>query len=320
MVTSKESLYFFLVAAKRRNLPDECAKLVISYTEGINGYLGRISEKFLFYTVDHDYEHFQHLLGKDIMLTRTREHEYGEWMMGMIAPLKYSETAQALVLECMVPTGHSADEIEIEEGIFVTNFEPHVVRAIYNILQPSSTLTQPTFDLLFEDSAVVPYISVVIGFIDYSNRFLNLLPSQQKRDTFAEHLIVLGMLCREQYISGFEDWVNHNDKLLHEVTDFLVYNKKIRMLQKLEDRLDMNETSEGFKEYLVLSMVLCDGFNKTVKKETVENDELVMRILKRLLAKRVHPKYIMKFECIINLNVRTKEFRVVYDKTIQALI
>jgi hypothetical protein len=105
--------------------------------------------------------------------------------------------------------------------------------------------------------------------------------------------------------------------MLLEVLRYLLQFKEYALVQKFEGMLNFDFTSEGFAEQFLVSLVLFQGYKKVLNPKTLAKQDLLFRVLVRLLALGTPSQQVMKYECMVNLNVRTPDFRDAFNAAVR---
>ena len=318
-VTSKRSLFYFHFAAKVRNVPYEVARYVSGYLVGTNAYLHHTLQQVVFFKQEDDMDPKawrQHVNKASMLLSTDRVYET---MVGMVAPLKYALFSDGVRQPLFYYTDElqNVQEIKVHEAVCVERLPPEAVHAMYSVMQDSALYTAESFQLHFGDPTVLRYAALVAGFTDRDLLFFYAVPPHLVKPYCLKHLVLLGKLLKNDVRSCLPLWAHQDEGLLRDLVQFFVCTKNVKLLHTLEQWISFHEFDVVFSTYMVVSMVLFDGYNKPLNPWNIKDEKFLFIVLNELLRTGVPHPYLMKYACMLNLNVQSEAFRAVFHETIQ---
>lgn len=310
--TSKEAYWTFVLLARRRLLPHDCVMHVFQWLTGSKAYIRDVFKTIHLFSQMRYTPAMYHHVGRNAMLLEVDWAEHG-------APyLHYRGTVGPLTVYQLYGRAryHKIAGITVAEAIFVDALSQAAVQAIHNVLHLSTMMTKESFETFFPDPSVLPYAAFVSGVTWYTNHFLMTLPEELVERYQLQHFVLLGILSQNGH--GMPSLLELNEALLLDVLRIVVSLQDYDLLAHFELRLNYERVSATFVEQLILAMVHMEGYKRSLTAPVLAKEGILFAVLRALLDQRVRHKLIMKFECMVNLNVRSRAFRDTFTSTVMA--
>ena len=310
--TSKETYWAFVLIARRRSLPHDCVLHVFKWLVGTKAFIRHVFQSIELFTQVRYTLGMYHHVGRNAMLLGVDMVEHGApyvHYLGTVAPLSVFQLYGR-------PRFYKIAGVIISEAVFVDALPQAAVQAMHNVLHQSTMLTKESFANFFPDHSVLPYAAFVAGMTWYTNHFIACLPDELVERYKLHHFVLLGIISQNSHSMPY--MLETNDALLLDVLRIVVSLQNYDLLAYFELRLNYERVSADFVEQLVLAMVHMEGYKRSLTALVIAKEEILFSVLRALLAQKVRLKLIMKFECMVNLNVRSRAFRETFTSTVMA--
>jgi hypothetical protein len=297
-------------------VPDVCTTLVAEYLAGINGHLHQVVSKVCFFSWSSRPSAWKSFANKMALLLNTTKR----WHVGTLAPLhsyRYADGTREMQMVFRDYTGLE-QRVFVEEAVVVEGFPEDVLEVMATVVQPSVMTNLKTFMVHFRNKeALLPYAAVVAGFSLLDARFQHVTPPDWMDAYCLRHFLILGRIQIVYPQDRFPSWVYRHEPTLLDVLRYLALTRNFGLLQKFEGMLDFDETSHAFAEETLVTLVRLRGYKKVLSPSTLGKQDLLYRALVRLLDLGATQEQVMKYECMVNLNVRTPDFRDAFNVAVR---
>lgn len=310
--SSKEAYWAFILLARRRALPYECILHVFQWLIGANAFIRDVFKSIELFTQVRYTPGMYHHIGRNAMLLEVDIVEHCAPYLhyrGTVAPLSVFQLYGT-------PRYHKIAGVIIAEAIFVDTLPQAVVQAMHNVLHQATMLTRESFATFFPDPAVLPYAAFVAGATWYTNHFITSVPDALVERYKLHHFVLLGVLSQNSHSMPY--MFETDEALLLDMLRIVVSLKDYELLAHFEQRLNFERASAAFVEQLVLAMVHMENYKRSLTPLILAKEEILISVLHALLSQKVRLTFIMKFECMVNLNVRSRAFRETFISTVMA--
>ena len=316
-VTSKRSLIYFQFAAKVKNVPHECTKYISSYLIGTNRYLDETLQQVVFFKQEDDMDPkaWRRYVNKDMMLLTTDSVQ--QTMVGIVGPLKYALFSDGVRQPLIYYTdeNENTQEIMVDKAVCVEGLSSEAVMAMYSVMQDSVLYTPQSFQRHFQDPNLLRYAALLAGFTDRGDLFLRGVRPDHVEPYCLQHFVMLGKLSRNDNHNMY--YRKEDEGLFRDLIQFSVSTKNVQLMHRLDQQLDIHEFEESFGVYFIVAMVLFDGYNKPLDRFKLRNEKILFLVLNELLRRELSPHYLMKYACMVNLNVQSEAFRAIFHETVE---
>jgi len=264
-------------------------------------------------------------VNKRAMLLETEGSQ--ESLLGMVAPLKYARYSDG-TREAMfyyTDENYLEQEVRVDGAVCVEGLPHEVVRVMHSVLHPSTRVTPYSFYTFYSDPETLPYAAMVAGFAGIELDFLRCVQAETVAAYCLQNFAILGMLNRQNTRFGapscVPEWVlDHGDKQVLELVRLFAKTRNFAMLQKMERWGVLSELHRSAALKVAVTMVLLEGYAKPFLRSGIANmddEEFKFVVLNELVRRKVEPRYLDKYACMIGLHVQSEGFRAVFDETVR---
>ena len=336
-VTTRETfMCFTLWATKRSRFPEVCLRNILSWLVGPNAYISSIMENIKLVSDLKDRKEdakdkFAFLLdGWRLFYDETRpafrkskrlsDHVY----IGSIAPLTSmfgyddADTNYVNFFSMRLLGFGEPYEAWVGEAILIEGWPTGLVQIVCAVVEQGSMCTQEAFDSYFHDPALLPYAAFVAGYLNKWKLFIRWVRSSWTYGYCLHAFVLLGILSSMEHRS---DVVIPDEFLPHVIplVQYLGFNSKYNLIH-LAEKLLVSSTADKnpwIYIHLVVTMVHCDGYKFSLSRPMLRDEAFLLVVLKRLIRKETSYRLLMKYECMVNLNMRSREFKTEFAELVQ---
>ena len=338
-VTTRESfMCFMLWATKRSRFPEVCMRNILSWTVGPNAYITSMMENIKLVSDLKDRKEdandkFAFLLdGWRMFYDETRQalrksERLSDYVyIGGIAPLSGvydftddgSDTAYIKFFYMRLLGFGDPYEAWVGEALLIDGWPTAAIQTVCAVVQQGSMWTQESFDATFQDPELLPYAAFVAGYLNKWKLFFRWVRSVWAYGYCLHSFALLGILSSMEHRS---DVVIPDEFLPHVIplVKYLGLTSKYKLIVLAERLLvrSIPGSNPWIFIHLIVTMVHCEGYNFSLSPPMLRDEDFLLVVLKRLIRKETSYRLLMKYECMVNLNVRSREFKTEFAELVQ---